>query len=379
MNTVKPSTRVLWLDQLRAIGMFFVVLGHVALPKQYNMYIYAFHMPLFFMISGMTHRVGKYQTLVSCMLDKGKKLLLPYYFMNLVMLPVWIVNFKLLTNADPTLVELFQGMLFIHSDQYQTPTNATWFLASLFIVEVLIYSIERITKNNKERMGIRIVLCAFVSYMESINGLNYAMPWHIDAAFSGIVFYYAGYLFMQYRNKICDYLKKTKIQYYIVIVLCLAVGWYLSRLNGRVSMNGNVQKSFLYFYGSAFAFSLAIILLVMKLPISRFLSYIGRNTIIYLGFHIPMIRFIEHNLELRGGTTEGWIAFTIAVVVYIVMTVVVAYVNNFVPFIVMKPYKENRKNKLSYAIAIATVLGYVIVTVLVIGEAIQWGRLKLYR
>ena len=45
------TTRIAWLDQLRAIAMLLVVLGHCALPKDSVKYNYSFHMPLFFMIT----------------------------------------------------------------------------------------------------------------------------------------------------------------------------------------------------------------------------------------------------------------------------------------------------------------------------------------
>jgi acyltransferase len=45
--------RLNYLDNMKAIGIFFVVLGHSAWlnPKLFQ-FIYSFHMPLFFVISG---------------------------------------------------------------------------------------------------------------------------------------------------------------------------------------------------------------------------------------------------------------------------------------------------------------------------------------
>lgn len=52
---LKNSMRLVWLDQLKAISMYIVILGHSLLKfKKYGLckFIYSFHMPLFFMISG---------------------------------------------------------------------------------------------------------------------------------------------------------------------------------------------------------------------------------------------------------------------------------------------------------------------------------------
>lgn len=51
--------RNIWLDNTKFFLMFLVVLGHVALLVNNNvshsiyLFIYAFHMPLFFMIAGL--------------------------------------------------------------------------------------------------------------------------------------------------------------------------------------------------------------------------------------------------------------------------------------------------------------------------------------
>ncbi|MFV0343469.1 MAG: acyltransferase family protein [Anaerocolumna sp.] len=371
---LKSKERVLWIDQLRAIGMLFVVLGHVALPKNI---IYAFHMPLFFMISGMTHNPRKYVSFIDCAKDKFKKLLLPFVFMNLAMFPVWIVNFKLLRHSKPTLLELLQGLFFINSDKYQTPSNATWFLASLFIVEIIIYLIEKLTDYNKERMAVWVTICGVISYMESINKVQFPMIWHIDSAFSGVVFYFIGYWLIGNYKQILDKIKDNKLKYFGTVLICFMLGVYFSDLNGRVSMNGNVQGSVFYYYVTACLFSISIILTVIKLPIFKYLTYIGRNTLIYLGFHIPLIRLIESTIVDMGYSNGGWIAFFTGIFIYNIMVIVVYYVNNFLPFIVMKPFNEPTKRKWRYGITIASLGIYAYITILVIMKAMEWGRLSL--
>ena len=378
MNTVQPRERLLWLDQLRGIAMFFVVIGHVALPKSVNTYIYAFHMPIFFMISGMTHRANKYPTFSACVKDKAKKLLLPHVFMNIAMLPVWILNFKLLTNASPTLFELFKGIFFSNNLKYQTPSNATWFLVTLFVIEVLIYLFERVANNCKERVAIFVILCSIISYIESINKVKLPLFWHIDVAFTGIAFYYVGYLLMQQSKPITDKLNVKKWYYLLTILIFVVIGSYTSHLNGRISMTANIQRSFFYYYITAFTLSFAIILIVIKLPIMRLFSYIGRNTILYVGFHIPMIRFIENSYKYNGYTMGTWTAVAVGVFVYVCMSLVVAYVNNFTPFVVMKPFRENRKNYIAYCITGFTICAYIILTVLVTVKAFEWGRLSFF-
>lgn len=44
--------RETWIDVLKGIGIILVVIGHVSLGNTLNSWIYTFHMPLFFSVSG---------------------------------------------------------------------------------------------------------------------------------------------------------------------------------------------------------------------------------------------------------------------------------------------------------------------------------------
>ena len=46
--------RIIWIDYAKAIAMFFVIFGHVDSGNYLTNWIYSFHMPLFFLLSGIT-------------------------------------------------------------------------------------------------------------------------------------------------------------------------------------------------------------------------------------------------------------------------------------------------------------------------------------
>lgn len=72
-------SRIEWIDIAKALGVVFVVLGHTGLPEVFRRWIYIFHMPLFFYISGMFF---KPVTLDVAIKKKGKAYLLPYFFFS---------------------------------------------------------------------------------------------------------------------------------------------------------------------------------------------------------------------------------------------------------------------------------------------------------
>ena len=54
------QSRISWLDILKGIGIFLVVLGHVYSEKTIFNWLYSFHMPLFFWAAGLTYKKGLY-------------------------------------------------------------------------------------------------------------------------------------------------------------------------------------------------------------------------------------------------------------------------------------------------------------------------------
>lgn len=74
--------RNIYLDVIKGIGIFLVVLAHVSRHSITGV-IYSFHMPLFFIISGYIY--GKYNKIESCRLFIQRKissLLVPYFVLG---------------------------------------------------------------------------------------------------------------------------------------------------------------------------------------------------------------------------------------------------------------------------------------------------------
>ena len=52
------KTRVNWIDYAKAIAMVLVIFGHIATRNCLKDWIYSFHMPLFFSLSGITLKIS---------------------------------------------------------------------------------------------------------------------------------------------------------------------------------------------------------------------------------------------------------------------------------------------------------------------------------
>ena len=134
------------MDIARGIGIFLVVLGHSFPDAQFNgssfyayiyRFIYSFHMPLFFVISGFfAHKIYEINSLKSYgtfIYGKFKRLMVPYISVSLIAVPI-----KLYMNnyaARPiNLNDLIINIIFYPLD---IPIQYFWFIYTLFFIFVV--------------------------------------------------------------------------------------------------------------------------------------------------------------------------------------------------------------------------------------------------
>ena len=81
------------VDIAKGIGIFLMVIGHTGIPLPLRIWIYSFHMPLFFFISGFFYKRDKYG-IGSFVKARCKTLVIPY-FIFLVITFLWFRFFDL--------------------------------------------------------------------------------------------------------------------------------------------------------------------------------------------------------------------------------------------------------------------------------------------
>ncbi len=64
--------RIEWIDVLKGIGIILVILGHTHVL--FRTYIFSFHMPLFFFISGYLFTIDRYKNFAEFACKKVKSI-----------------------------------------------------------------------------------------------------------------------------------------------------------------------------------------------------------------------------------------------------------------------------------------------------------------
>lgn len=71
------NIRIDWIDLTKGIAIFLMVCGHTSIPLPISNWIWSFHMPLFFIISGILFNATKYPNFNLFIKKRGETLIIP--------------------------------------------------------------------------------------------------------------------------------------------------------------------------------------------------------------------------------------------------------------------------------------------------------------
>lgn len=336
-QTQKKKQRLEWLDVLRCIGMYLVVIAHASkgsTPDTYRYYIYSFHMPLFFLISGADYYLqtkSRQYDFMGMLKNKAKSLIWPYFTLNFFAFWIWILNFKVLSHSETSIPRLIYAIFYSHQEHVSAVSNATWFLLTLFLTAMTFYILQMWSKNDEKILTIIVLIIGSYGYSMSLHRSDFYAPWHIETVPVALVLFLMGYLFIKHIDFMMELLGRWKRQI-LIFVCCFCGAFCCAKYNVKISMAVNSYGNFMFFMGAVVGFSICCVLLAMWLPKLEILKFIGRNTIVFLAFHAPVFRFMENFSE----TTNAWITnhpIWVGTAVFILMIPVAWVFDRYLPFL----------------------------------------------
>ena len=305
--------RIEYLDIAKGILIIFVVLGHVYETGPANQFVYSFHMPAFFIISGMMQHYSSAlkKPLRQALLGKVYSLIVPFLFFEVLGVLSNIVRFGVTQNV----FGYAYNTLMLHCNN-----GPDWFIWALFVGEVMFLLIHKYVSN---RYVIWIITLA-IGFFMVVNRDFYSTFGSTGVGFMFLTFgYYVAPLFMKPGNKMA-----FGVALLVSVVSCI--------MNGKVDLGpwifGNVP---LYLIGSVSGTFWVIEL--SKLIHSELLSHFGRNTLTVLGTHQAINLALRSRMGISSYTTLQ------ALVMFLGITAIqlpIIYIfNKFIPFLIGKKKK----------------------------------------
>lgn len=296
-----------YLDHARAIGAYLVILGHLIPRGMFErQLIYAFHMPLFFFISGMLHKENGSWNIKKYV----KTLIIPCFFYVFFLwslsgilwfLDVWDFGQRYGMEKPDTLlgtywITLKQNVLWLFYDT-KSSSGPCWFLISLFTCKLLMNVYSQIKANRA--VILLITLVGFVAF--SINHVRFLF---LQSTFMALPLFFLGYYFRQI-DYIFSFGNKWSCIFYSILFFVIMM--FVSIYNGNVSMLGvkfgthSKCISIPLFYIAGLSGTLSV--LFFSSGINKFANIsriVAKSLITILGFQLFLVYFCWYQL----GTLE---------------------------------------------------------------------------
>lgn len=270
------------LDVLKGIGVFFVLFGHVIHIGPLREYIWGFHMPLFFFVSGLLFNPTKYSNFRKFLLSKLKSIYIPYILFFCITFLYWLVIERKVRGGEYSVAHQFVGLFYGTLEGYHLNFNAPlWFLACLFSVEIIFYFVAKM----KDKIGIVAMLLLFfiLGTLLYRNDLC-VLPLGIHTAFFALPFFGIGYLGKSIPEKIIN----TSFFYRLfLMIVCLSI-----QLLCLGVYPGSIQAATLPYFPLALIGITLYFTLSVQISSNKIIEYLGINSIVFLGFQEPIYRAI---------------------------------------------------------------------------------------
>lgn len=272
------SKRIEWIDVAKGICIVLMVVGHTRLPSIISNWIWSFHMPFFFFISGMTFKVGNYKSLNFFLYRKLRTLLVPFFVFSILVIGI-SGSYEVNTFKDRFLEVLVHGWGGI----------ALWFVPILFLAELLYYIFYHLLSRNKKFFVVILIVFAYLSYW--LSEVHLLLPWAISSVFLAVSFLGLG-------NKLADFIlnvwtDKSVKKTFSFLFISFCIGGLIAQFY-HLDMCYNIITSLIPVYIGAILGILFIIQLSMLLtkymeytvlkPLFYIFSYWGKNTFFVLAF-----------------------------------------------------------------------------------------------
>lgn len=310
MNTERK--RAQYLDIAKGIGIILVVYGHLlrrqkifADIEEYSIYIYSFHMALFFFVSGICLHLKYSQT--NFVLDIKKEI---FGFFRRLLIPYMAWSFLYIFFSKAV------GENFITKLKYTFTFHGiapVWFLGTLFFCEVVFALIYKLVKNNNIILIATIAVNVICTYLTAYIRMSLNLQIFKDhetleylSISIGRFFACNSILFIGYLFAKLDILKHCKryvslilgvVFMALLIFICFKTKNEIVLQYFKLGKYSFHKSTTIYFICSILG-SLGIVFVSYAINTFRPLSYIGKQSLGIMLIHYLPMPTLMYSVEL---------------------------------------------------------------------------------
>ena len=320
----KKQTRIFWIDAAKIIAMTFIIISHTIAYSQemkgIYKYVCSFHVALFFVISGLTFSIKKYNKFKDFAKNKFIRIMIPYFaFAILFLIPYAVLGGNAAENLgrNDIGVDIRRSAIGIiygngHKN-YLRQNSSLWFLPCLFVTECIFYFVEK--SKNKHKYIISAVVFGIIGALDYYF-MPIRLPWGFDVALNMIPFLALGKIIKEEK-----YIRepRSKSIYILLSIMLIFIGAVMQHFNSNVMYMHNKYGNYILFIISAMCSIIGYIMIIKKLPYSKAIEFAGQRTMAILIFHKLIVLIFQTKIKfiaqwLKSGLLWQEILTTILVV-----------------------------------------------------------------
>lgn len=362
MNT---SKRLDYLDMAKGIGMLLVLIGHLQGDTIFSLspyfhplcvFIFSFHMPLFFIISGILMAIREDKndsiSLKTHASKRFKGIMIPYYWFSLFYFMVVIYAFIKGSIAYQTVLINLWYVLSCYG------MNVLWFLPAMFFGELLfLYLKQKLSFKNLCIVipiisAIAFIICNLLTLPEYNSA--FAMRFHELAILLIRPFIACGWIFVGFivhklyvTYKIEEKLESRLLSISIGVILLILCAFF-SKVNNGVDFRSLVFRNVFFYILCSILGSYGLILLCKGLPKIKLFTFWGVGSLTFMAVHnSETILFYALKLSMFANQylthARGYICYLIILSIILIYTSLLIFIiGKFFPFILGKSYKSKQ-------------------------------------
>ena len=340
--------RLMGLDMARGIAIILVVIGHSGLVgPACNIWISTFHLPLFFILSGILAgiRQEEEQSLSKLALQKARSIMIPYLWFSIGSVCLDILQILLGNFTWDTVWEHVVQTITLQG------YSVLWFLPVLYLAEMLLLLLNKTFRSFLPKGYIRsltgtivITICAVGGYYIYQALIVTSVPAPVLHIFLILGKSFIGAAFMSY-GYVCGHLYTNeattirKWHTFLSGILLSSVNFMvLSQIHLMDLNNLDLQNLGMYLLLGTTG-GMGCILLCMSIPNIPLLTFYGQNSLIimctHLNFYVMLfsMRFYRFLFSDISGTNDTMYAVFSLVGTFVLSIAVILIIKIFFPFV----------------------------------------------
>ena len=172
--------RKTWLDNLKMLAMFMVVVYHTP-PRYDNAHEAAlFNMgaPVFFFAAGYLFNIAKQRDFLSFLKHRARQLLVPYTTFFVIFYALWLVVGRRMAGPEEQAIGVLTPVWQFFQGMPDVVLGTFWFIAALFTMQLIYYPIKRYLKGWWP-FAVALVLNLSLFVLPDVPWMRY---WNLDKA-----------------------------------------------------------------------------------------------------------------------------------------------------------------------------------------------------